>query len=124
MRDAEIDAHIGARLRLLRKGSGVTQAQLGQVLGVTFQQVQKYETGRNRLSTSKLYYAAQALGVSVQAFYDGLPGAPAPVAPAVIARRELRLLRAWRAIADAHTQRKLLELIEEWARLIKTPPAD
>ena len=101
MREAEIDAHIGMRLRLLRKGCGVTQAQLSQRLGVTFQQVQKYETGRNRLSTSKLYYAAQALGVSVQAFYDGLPDTPAPVAPAAITRRELRLLRAWRCMAKA-----------------------
>ena len=123
MHEAVTDAHIGMRLRVLRKGSGISQAQLGEVLGVTFQQVQKYEMGRNRLSPAKLYHAAKALGVSVQAFYDGLPGAPAPVSPAAITRREFRLLRAWRGIADAHTQRKLLELIEEWARLMKTPPA-
>lgn len=68
-----IDTHVGQRLRLLRKERGLAQTALAARVGVTFQQLQKYETGKNRLSASRLYRLASVLGVDVSAFFDGLP---------------------------------------------------
>ena len=67
-----IDTHVGARVRLARKMQDVTQQALAEQLGLTFQQVQKYERGTNRISASKLYEAARALGVPVDFFFEGL----------------------------------------------------
>lgn len=69
-----VDAHVGARMRLRRMLLGMSQEKLGESLGVTFQQIQKYERGANRISASKLYEVSQMLGVPVQYFYDELPG--------------------------------------------------
>lgn len=69
---AAIDAHVGARLRLLRRAAGLSQEALAEPLGLTFQQVQKYERGANRVSASKLWEIAAILGVEVSAFFDGL----------------------------------------------------
>ena len=68
-----VDAHVGARLRLRRKLIGMSQEQLADALGITFQQVQKYERGANRISASKLYDAAQALSVPIGFFFENLP---------------------------------------------------
>ena len=68
-----VDIYVGARLRMRRKIAGLTQQGLAQELGITFQQVQKYERGVNRISASKLYEAAGALGVPIAYFFDGLP---------------------------------------------------
>lgn len=67
------DLHVGVRLRLRRKELALTQAGMAHALGVTFQQVQKYERGANRVSASKLFDAAQVLGVPIGYFFDGLP---------------------------------------------------
>ena len=67
-----IDRHVGARARSLRLQRGVSQSELASELGVSFQQVQKYETGTNRVSASKLYSIAQALKVRPGYFFDGL----------------------------------------------------
>lgn len=67
-----VDTHVGTQLRLVRKVRGLSQEALAERLGVTFQQVQKYERGTNRISASKLYEASQALCVPVSAFFDGL----------------------------------------------------
>ncbi len=67
-----IDIHVGKLLRARRLAAGVTQQDLGETLGVTFQQIQKYETGANRISASKLYKAARALGLAPSAFFEGL----------------------------------------------------
>ncbi len=69
-----IDVHVGARMRLRRQLINMSQERLGELLGITFQQVQKYEKGSNRISASRLFYAAKTLGVPVQFFFDGLPG--------------------------------------------------
>jgi transcriptional regulator with XRE-family HTH domain len=69
-----IDMHVGARIRMRRQLINMSQERLGELLGITFQQVQKYEKGSNRISASRLFYAAKTLGVSIQFFYDGLPG--------------------------------------------------
>jgi transcriptional regulator with XRE-family HTH domain len=67
-----IDLHVGARIRMRRKILGVSQERLAEDLGLTFQQVQKYERGANRVSASKLYEIARSLQTSVAYFFDGL----------------------------------------------------
>lgn len=68
-----IDVHVGSRIRMRRQLINMSQERLGELLGITFQQVQKYEKGANRISASRLFYASKTLGVPVQFFYDGLP---------------------------------------------------
>jgi transcriptional regulator with XRE-family HTH domain len=68
----EVDAHVGRRLRQRRIALGISQEQLGAELGLTFQQVQKYEKGQNRISAGRLYKIAHILSVSVEHFYEGL----------------------------------------------------
>ena len=67
-----VDLHVGARIRLRRRMQGVSQEKLADALGLTFQQVQKYERGANRVSASKLYEIATALQAPVAYFFDGL----------------------------------------------------
>ena len=69
-----IDVHVGTRMRMRRQLINMSQERLGELLGITFQQVQKYEKGSNRISASRLFYSAKTLGVPVQFFFDGLPG--------------------------------------------------
>jgi transcriptional regulator with XRE-family HTH domain len=75
-----VDVHVGRQLRRLRKAKGLSQAQLADAIGVTFQQVQKYERGANRLSASKLFESGKALDASPTAFFQGLldDGEPTP----------------------------------------------
>jgi len=68
-----VDKHVGARLRQRRKVLGLSQEKLAEGLKLTFQQVQKYERGANRVSASKLYDASHVLGVPVSYFFEGLP---------------------------------------------------
>ena len=72
--------HVGLRLKRRREMLGLTQAQLGSRLGVTFQQVQKYERGANCMTAARLHDAAEVLQVPVQFFFEGLPSARAMVA--------------------------------------------
>ncbi len=67
-----IDAHVGARLRALRRGRGVTQSDLGAWLGVSYTQVQKYERGIDRLSASRLFQIARIFKVPIGNFFEGL----------------------------------------------------
>ena len=69
-----IDVHVGNRIRVRRQLVGMSQEKLGELLGITFQQVQKYEKGANRISASRLYMSAKVLGVAVQFFFDDLAG--------------------------------------------------
>ncbi len=73
-----VDLHVGARIRTRRKALGVSQEKLADQLGLTFQQVQKYERGANRVSASKLYEIGQALGAPPAWFYEGLTQTDAP----------------------------------------------
>ncbi len=68
-----IDVHVGSRVRMRRMLAGLSQEKLGERLELTFQQVQKYEKGSNRVSASRLYQMAQILGVPVQFFFEELP---------------------------------------------------
>ena len=100
-----IDSAVGLRLRTLRKSRGMSQEQLGRALGITFQQIQKYERGTNRISASMLVKSARALSVAPTALLPD-EGDPTPRSPAV-----LTLLAQTRGVE---------ELVETYAR-IKSP---
>ncbi|MEQ8814880.1 MAG: helix-turn-helix domain-containing protein [Thalassobaculum sp.] len=114
-----VDIHVGARVRLRRTLLGMSQERLGEALGLTFQQVQKYERGANRIGASRLFDLARALQVPVGFFFDDLPegvaeGGP-PTAPVQdddpMQRREtIELVRAFYRIQDPTARRRLFEL--------------
>lgn len=120
-----IDVHVGARVRLRRTLLGMSQERLGDALGLTFQQVQKYERGANRVGASRLFELAKALGVPVSYFFDDLPlecpNEPAPVAAETMAedpmrRREtIELVRAYYRIPDDTARRRLYDLMRSIA---------
>ena len=68
-----VDVHVGGRIRMRRKALGLSQTQLADSVGITFQQLQKYERGTNRVSASKLYGMAVTLQISVAWFFEGMP---------------------------------------------------
>ena len=68
-----IDQHVGSRVRIRRVLTGMSQEKLGEALGLTFQQVQKYEKGTNRIGASRLQHIASILGVTISFFFEGLP---------------------------------------------------
>ena len=113
-----IDVHVGSRLRMRRQLVSMSQEKLGELLGITFQQVQKYEKGSNRISASRLFYAAKILGVPVQAFFEDLPGtegdtgfsetnAESSVMSSMMNAEGIKLAKAFRD-ADNSTKRKLI----------------
>lgn len=121
-----IDAHVGTRVRLRRMLLGMSQEKLGEHLGLTFQQVQKYEKGVNRIGASRLFDLARVLGVPVQFFYDEAPAdhgetALAPgfgerptesyVVEFLSTREGLELNKAFVKIADARVRRSIVELV-------------
>lgn len=109
---AEIDAHVGGRLRARREALGISQGRLGQSLGITFSQVQKYEKGANRIGAGRLFYLAELLGVPVQYFFEGLSEAgTGPVRnDAGTAAEAERLQEAFSRISDPHAREALLSL--------------
>lgn len=121
-----IDIHVGARLRLRRTLLGLTQSTLAEQLNLSFQQVQKYENGRNRISASMLHCLAGILAVPVGFFFDDLPeeqAHPPAIADDVILRREsLDLMRYYYCIAD-DLRRQVYELVRQMARLDRNGPA-
>jgi transcriptional regulator with XRE-family HTH domain len=132
-----IDVHVGRRLRLRRTLLGMSQERLAQLLGLTFQQIQKYERGVNRIGSSRLYELGQILHVPVSFFFDDMaegggergrdalvPGLAEEAAGYVldeqaelpIDRREtLELVRAFNRIADAGVRKRLFELAKALA---------
>lgn len=79
-----VDVYVGVRLRAVRRSASMSQEQLATVLGLTFQQIQKYETGANRISASKLYEAAVALNTSISVFFEGFGQNGSEKLPSVI----------------------------------------
>lgn len=107
-----VDAHVGKRIRHRRWMVGMTQQQLADRVGIKFQQIQKYETGMNRVSASRLWDIAEALGVQIAFFFDGLADAAAQAAAVtdVLADKEaLELVRSYYAIPEAQ-RRRLFDL--------------
>ncbi len=103
------DAHIGRRIRLRRTLLGVSQQQLAAAVGVTFQQIQKYETGINRMSAARLYDVARSLGVPEAFFFDELDGEGAGTDDTKT--ESLDLVRAYWALPSPDMRRNVLDLL-------------
>lgn len=129
-----IDAHVGARIRARRALLGMSQKDLGAKVGLTFQQIQKYERGSNRIGSGRLYEFSKILGVPISYFFDDMPdelqtyaetgarrGKPVPAsAPGseIMERRDtLELVRTFHAIGDDMVRQRFLELMREAARV-------
>ncbi|WP_309090687.1 helix-turn-helix transcriptional regulator [Phenylobacterium sp.] len=116
-----IDRHVGLRIRMRRKELGISQERLAESIGLTFQQVQKYERATNRVSASKLWEMAKALHTSVAYFYEGLDpssvGAPPsePVQDFLMSGEGLELAQLFPRIAQPRVRRKILDLIRAMA---------
>jgi transcriptional regulator with XRE-family HTH domain len=107
-----VDTHIGQRLRMQRKLAGLSQEQLAERLGVTFQQVQKYEKGTNRISASRLFGAARLLSVPVSFFFEGLATSDTQSENVIpMTRDEHDLLLAFRS-AREDVRRPLVALVQ------------
>ena len=108
-----VDAHVGKRVRHRRWMIGMTQQQLADKVGIKFQQIQKYETGMNRISESRLWDIADALGVTISFFFEGLDARNRvldEVDGDVLADKEaLMLVRSYYAIPEAQ-RRRLFDL--------------
>jgi len=108
-----VDAHVGKRIRHRRWMVGMTQQQLADRVGIKFQQIQKYETGMNRVSASRLWEIADALEVSIGFFFEGLDNAheaQAAIEGDMLADKEaLELVRSYYSIPEAQ-RRRLFDL--------------
>jgi transcriptional regulator with XRE-family HTH domain len=124
-----IDAQVGNRVRLRRMLIGMSQEKLGDFLGLTFQQVQKYEKGVNRIGAGRLFQVARILGVPIEYFYEGvieqLPashgrgmaedaGAP-PVMEFLSSGEGLQLSVAFMRIKDSKVRKRVLDLVKSLA---------
>ncbi len=121
-----VDVHVGARLRQRRTLLGMSQTTLGDAIGVSFQQMQRYERGANRIGASRLFDLAWVLDVPVEYFFDDMPAAVAASSPTLrggkaeqppiydldpMAKREtLELVRAYYKITDPELRKRLREL--------------
>jgi transcriptional regulator with XRE-family HTH domain len=122
-----VDRHVGLHIRMRRKALGISQERLAEALGLTFQQVQKYERGANRVSASKLFEIARALETNVAYFYEGLEEeAHAPAARGFIGAdaqqflltpEGLELAATFPKVRRASLRRKVLELVRAVAEL-------
>ncbi len=114
LRSTPIDAHVGGRVRMRRLHLGLSQEQLGRAVGVTFQQIQKYESGANRIGAGKLYELGQALNVPVGFFYDDMPD---DVSRSADAAPPADPLPAELADSDGRGRREILELVRGYSRI-------
>lgn len=120
-----VDIHVGSRVRLRRTLLGMSQEKLGDALGLTFQQVQKYERGANRIGSSRLFKLSQILDVPVSFFFEdmpqpveestrGLSEAPAePFEADQLSKREtLELVRAYYRVREPKVRKRIFELVK------------
>lgn len=125
-----IDAHVGSRVRLRRTILGISQGKLAKTVDLTFQQIQKYERGSNRIGASRLYQLSQALDVPVSFFYDEMPENAQDFVSGItkdpkelfqqdqLARREtLELVRAYYKIPDPAVRRRMLGLAKALGKI-------
>ena len=119
-----IDIHVGSRVRLRRNMLGMSQEKLGEALGITFQQIQKYEKGTNRVGASRLQAISTILNVPVSFFFEDAPGT-SPTAGGLAEANStsfvvdflssaegLQLNRAFAKIADPKVRRKIVDLVK------------
>jgi transcriptional regulator with XRE-family HTH domain len=113
-RTKRIDAHVGERIRLRRTELGLTQEQLAAALDVSYQQVQKYETGANRASAGRIFEIARALGVDVGYFFDGLSddGSGLPLEHGGRQRSAIELVRKFGQIDDPELRAAIAGLVK------------
>jgi transcriptional regulator with XRE-family HTH domain len=119
-----VDKHVGTRVKMRRKMLGMSQTKLGDGLGITFQQVQKYENGANRIGASRLQHISDILQVPVPFFFEGAPdlpgqptgfgGAPSPayVSEFLATNDGLTLTKAFMRIKDISLRRRIVELVK------------
>ncbi len=122
-----IDKHVGSRVRMRRMMLNMSQEKLGDALGLTFQQVQKYEKGTNRIGASRLQQISNILQVPVEFFFEGAPhlagtvradgDAPSPayVSDFLASSDGLALTKAFMRISDAKLRRRIVDLVEQIA---------
>jgi transcriptional regulator with XRE-family HTH domain len=124
-----VDKHVGSRVRMRRMMLGMSQEKLGNNLGLTFQQVQKYEKGTNRIGASRLQQISHILQVSVSFFFEGAPTvgigiraegmseapSPAYVSDFLATSDGLALTKAFMRISDAKLRRRIVDLVEQIA---------
>jgi transcriptional regulator with XRE-family HTH domain len=124
-----IDKHVGSRVRMRRMMLNMSQEKLGDALGLTFQQVQKYEKGTNRIGASRLQQISHILQVPVSFFFDGAPHvpglprsdgvaeapSPAYVSDFLATSDGLALTKAFMRISDSKLRRRIVELVEQIA---------
>lgn len=111
---ADIDRHVGERIRRRRVMLGLTQEQLGDALGISYQQIQKYETGANRVSAGRLYKISQILETPIGNLFDGL-GAPMPDDISAGSRHVIELVRAFSRIQDDKVRGSVMSLVRTLA---------
>lgn len=127
-----IDVEVGRRIRVQRMARGISQTELGEKIGVTFQQVQKYEKGTNRVGASRLTKVAKVLGVSIGTFFGGPGGADQVVGTEatrldleyLVVPGALRLLRAYGQIRESVVRRTIVTFVEKVAAGETPPRAD
>ncbi|KRB48624.1 MAG: helix-turn-helix transcriptional regulator [Pseudomonadota bacterium] len=116
-----VDVHVGLRIRLRRKELGVSQERLAEAIGLTFQQVQKYERAANRVSASKLYEMARALDTSTAYFFEGLtdahiaaagePGGQTQMQAFLLTSEGVELAATFPKIQPPRVRRRILDLV-------------
>jgi transcriptional regulator with XRE-family HTH domain len=117
-----VDIEVGQRIKIQRLSAGLSQTKLGENVGVTFQQVQKYEKGANRVGIGRLTRIARVLNVSVNSFFEGQDtidrvaqtGAESPLS-LLTQPLAFRLLQAYSTLADGEMRRSIVELVERLA---------
>jgi transcriptional regulator with XRE-family HTH domain len=122
-----IDTHVGSRVRLRRNMLGMSQEKLGESLGITFQQIQKYEKGTNRVGASRLQAISTVLNVPVSFFFEDAPGvgtgptglsepnSTSFVVDFLNSAEGIQLNRAFAKISDAKIRRKIIDLVRTLA---------
>jgi transcriptional regulator with XRE-family HTH domain len=123
-----IDIHVGSRVRLRRMMLGMSQEKLGEQLGITFQQIQKFEKGTNRIGASRLQHIARVLSVPVSFFFEDAPATPNAgttgveessstnyVVDFLSSTEGIQLNKAFVRIKDAHQRRRIIDLVRSMA---------
>lgn len=119
-----VDRHVGLRIRMRRKELGISQERLAESIGLTFQQVQKYERAANRVSASKLWEMSRALSTNISYFYEGLgdtleaPGSNLPresMQDFLLTPEGIELAAVFPKIAKSRVRRKILDLVRAMA---------
>jgi len=119
---SSIDVAVGRNVRIWRMARGMSQAQLASKLGVTFQQLQKYEVGANRIGTGRLVKIAAVLGIPVATLFDGADTDPSRSLLALVAdARAFRLAQAFAAIDNSTLRLAIVYMVEKTAAAVPQP---